>query len=144
MADEDKWGDANEAGGGDFGKTPRWQEEAKTDFEKENTEFLGNIIEGKYVNKMGNVGAKGANMYQLDTEAHGRVSIFGTTVLDDKFEKGSDGKGIPVGSEVKIEHTGKEKSKDGNDYHTFKVLFLKPQMEEAGGGDKDKNEDKPF
>jgi len=113
--------------GGDFGATPRWTEEATTEFEKANTQYLGTTLEGLYVEMLTGIGAKGANMYVLETEAHGKVSVFGSTVLDGKFKK------VPVGSQVKIEYLGKEKAKSGNEYNNFKVLFAPAPLKEVAG-----------
>lgn len=117
--------------GGDFGVTPRWEPEATTEFEKESTQYLGNVIEGRYVEKLEGIGQKGATMYVLEDctageEKFEKLSVFGTTVLDGKFMK------VKPGSQVRITHLGMQKAKKGgNDYRGFRLEAAPPAMQEV-------------
>lgn len=72
-------------------------------------------IEGFFVKVEENVGPNGSKMYTLKTD-EGEVKVWGSTVLDDKLL------GVPNGSYVKIEYEGKQKSKRGTEYHSYKVF----------------------
>lgn len=107
----DEWKNAKEAAAGG-GET--WNRE--------------DTIEGLYVRKRTNIGANDSNMYVLQVK-DGEVGVWGSTVLDTKFEE------IPVGSKVRIEPLGKVKSeKTGRSYIDFKVLYIpsaKAQVDEV-------------
>lgn len=72
-------------------------------------------ITGQYIAKQTNVGKNASNMYTLKTDK-GNVGVWGSTVLDSKFES------IPVNSLVKIESLG---IPAGKNYYDYKV-FTKP------------------
>lgn len=75
-------------------------------------------IQGKYILMKTNVGPNNSKMYMLEVEGKGQIGVWGSTVLDGKFEQ------IPRGSEVKIESLGKTKSeKTGREFDNYKVMF---------------------
>jgi hypothetical protein len=97
MADE--W---IEAGGGD-GDTPTWDRTG--------------TVTGKLTNKQSNVGPNNSMLYTVQTD-NGAIGIWGSTVLDTKFEQ------IPVGSLVRVEALGKEVSpKTKREYMNYKVMY---------------------
>ena len=80
----------------------------------------GTLI-GTYKRHKTNVGPNESNVYEVEVTEKGETqlySIWGSTVLDTKFEQ------IPVGSMVKVEALGEAKSpKSGRTYNDFKVMF---------------------
>jgi hypothetical protein len=109
---EEQWEEVQ----GEQGKLIRWNEEPENAAQKEKTIFVGTEIMGIYEDKRENVGENAANIYNIRTAEHGLLSVWGTTVLDDKFES------IAVSSEVKIVMTGKQKPKNGGKaYFCFTV-----------------------
>lgn len=102
-----------------------WTEAGSASDETWKPENAGDSVTGKYVKVRDNVGANSSNMYYLEQEsADGKdkltISVWGSTVLDTKFEE------IPVGSQVKIEFLGLEKGKGAKPYKNFKVLYKAP------------------
>lgn len=82
-------------------------------------------ITGKLVEVKSNVGSNNSMLYVLET-ADGRVSVWGSTVLDTKFA------GIVRNSMVKIEPLGKVKSeKSSREYYDYKVFVKPPGFEEV-------------
>jgi hypothetical protein len=76
----------------------------------------GDSIEGVYIAKQENVGANSSNVYNLRTPEGEVVGVWGSTVLDAKFE------GIEIGAEVAIEYVGdKVPRKGGKPYKDFFV-----------------------
>lgn len=69
-----------------------------------------------------NVGQNDSNVYVFEevADAEEDVSVWGSAVLDSKFEE------IPVGSRVKIEFLGRVKGKGPQPYKDFKVLYKAP------------------
>lgn len=79
------------------------------------------ILIGTYKNRKENVGINKSNVYIIDEDEKDEpTSVWGSTVLDTKFEE------IPVGSRVKIEYLGKVKGKAPQPYKDYKVLYVKP------------------
>lgn len=73
-------------------------------------------IEGRYAKLEQGMGAKAnSNLYTIQTD-NGPFKVWGSTVLDDKLTS------VPMGSYVKIEYMGKETSKTGTQYHTYRVF----------------------
>lgn len=99
--------DWTEIGGG--GDTEMWDKTS------------GTII-GRYIRKQSDVGRNKSNIYTLETDS-GPVGVWGSTVLDTKFES------IKLNWLVRIEYLGKMAGKNGANYHDFKVSFR--QDEEA-------------
>lgn len=73
-----------------------------------------NPVEGKFVKVETEIGPNKSNMYTLATD-DGEVKIWGSTVLDDKLL------GVPEGTYVRIVYEGKKPSKNGGQYHDYKV-----------------------
>ncbi len=73
-------------------------------------------IEGKYIKAESNVGPNKSNLYTLKTK-DGPVGVWGSTVLDSKFEE------IEVGSLVKIEPLGLKEGKTGKQYQDYDVFW---------------------
>lgn len=70
---------------------------------------------GIYEGMLENVGPNKSKMYTFNTKK-GQVSVWGTTLLDDKIPT------IPIGNEVKIVYEGKMKNeKTSRNYHSFKI-----------------------
>lgn len=82
-------------------------------------------LEGKLVGKKSGVGPNESWLYTIKVK-DGEVGVWGSTVLDTKFE------GIESGSMVRIEPQGKVKSeKTGREYQDFKVFVKPPQFDEV-------------
>ena len=81
-------------------------------------------IQGVFVGMKTNVGRNKSNMYTLKTK-DGEVDIWGSTVLDSKFEN------IGQGMEVRIECLGETESKSGNTYIDYKVQYREVPMQEV-------------
>lgn len=83
-------------------------------------------IEGLLVDIKSDIGPNESFLYVLKTK-EGKVSLWGSTVLDTKFE------GIANGSQVRIEPQGKVTSeKSGRTYQDFKVFVKPPAFKEVG------------
>lgn len=78
----------------------------------------GDSIEGIYVKKKINVGENKANLYVLEVKEK-KLSIWGSTVLDDKMDE------VKVGDVITVTYLGKEKKK----YHNYKLEVEVPDEE---------------
>jgi cytochrome c1 len=106
---------------GEFGKSVRWTEEAKSTWEGENSVYVGDEIHGLLDSKREGVGDNAANIYEIMTTDHGMLSVWDTTVLRDKMTK------VMIGQEVKIVYKGETKPKGGGKpYKTFAVFYKDP------------------
>ncbi len=95
-----------------------WTEAGNAGGESWKPENAGDTIMGTYKSKKENVGVNNSNIYMILIDgAEDPTSVWGSTVLDTKFQE------IPLGSEVKIEYLGKVKSKAPQPYKDFKVLY---------------------
>ena len=74
-------------------------------------------LNGIYVEKKTNVGAHMSNVYIINTEGDTMVQVWGSTVLDNKFQE------IPIGSEVWVECLGETTSKKGTKYVDYNVEY---------------------
>jgi|SRR3990167_9169185 len=84
-------------------------------FGKDNPLRKGDEIEGRYVEKKMNVGSRAANVYILEVDGE-RVGIWGSAVIDSRFEN------VAIGKMVGIQYLGKVKTKDGkSEYNGFWV-----------------------
>ncbi len=73
-------------------------------------------VTGVYVEKRTNVGPNNSNCYILEKEDGKRISVWGSAILDSRFQ------GVTIGEELKIEYLGKAKSeKTGREYHSFEL-----------------------
>lgn len=89
-------------------------------------ENKGDSIQGIFTGVKTDVGINRSNVYLLKTEADEPVSVWGSTVLDTKFQE------ISEGSEVKIEFLGLVKGTGPKPYKDFEV-----QYRDAGETDKE-------
>jgi len=81
-------------------------------------ENKGDVIQGIYKVKKEDVGINKSNVYQLKVSGRDElVSVWGSTVLDTKFEE------IELGNEVRIEFLGEVKGKGPKPYKDFKVDY---------------------
>lgn len=97
-------------------------------FGKENPLTKGDSIEGRYVEKKTNVGSRGSNVYVIETQLGEKVGVWGSTVIDGRFES------IAVGKMVAIEYLGMQKTKDGKtDYKGFWVGMGIDRVGDEGG-----------
>lgn len=81
-------------------------------------------IQGVYVGMKTDVGPNKSNMYTLRTK-DGEVDVWGSTVLDSKFEN------INKGMEVRIECLGEAESKAGKSYMDYKVQYREAPFQEV-------------
>lgn len=86
-------------------------------------------VQGIYVREQNDVGPNKSKLYTLRTE-DGDVGVWGSTVLDSKFEQ------IPPNSEVRVESLGTAEGKNGKEYNDFKVQYkpAKTTLEEVFPG----------
>lgn len=84
-------------------------------------------IQGIYKRSVENVGPNNSMQHILATD-DGEVAVWGSTVLDGKFEQ------IPAGAEVRVEFLGKEKSAKGVEYKNYKVQYRETQANEVFPG----------
>lgn len=89
-------------------------------------------IEGVFSSTKHDVGPNKSNMYMLQTK-DGTTGVWGSTVLDSKFEQ------IPVGSEVRVSFIGLATGKSGKEYKDYKVQY-KPAVEKVVDPWKDSEE----
>lgn len=99
-----------------------WQEAAATN---DSTWDQKKPIEGKYIGNKKEVGPNLSMMYTIENE-DGKTGVWGSTVLDSKFQE------VPVGSMVRVEFLGMEKGLSGKEYKDYKVLYKDAPMTEAG------------
>jgi hypothetical protein len=82
-------------------------------------------IIGQLIKKQSGIGANESNLYTLRTK-DGDVAVWGSTVLDTKFQD------IEVGYDVKIEPLGKVKSpKTGREYFDYTVSYRIGELKEV-------------
>jgi len=77
------------------------------------------VVQGKYVKKDTDVGENGSNMYKLEQEDGSIVSVWGSTVLDNKMDN------VGIGQTIQIKFLGKKPSpnRKGKEYKDFAVLI---------------------
>lgn len=108
---QDEWADATEANSQD---NAAWNPEK------------GDVLIGTYTSSKKDVGPNNSMMYNVTDEETGEITgVWGSTVIDNKFEE------IPEGSRVRIEYLGKASGKSGNSYKDYSVKYKAP----AEGGD---------
>lgn len=95
---------------GEGGNNPTWDKE--------------NPIQGVFVNLKTDVGPNNSNMYTLKTK-DGEVDVWGSTVLDSKFEQ------VPRGAEVRIECLGEAEGKTGKKYIDYKFQYRETPFEDV-------------
>lgn len=72
---------------------------------------------GRYVERKQNVGRHQSNVYIIETTGDTRISVWGSTVLDTKFQE------IPLESEVWITCLGEVSGKGGSTYVDYQVDY---------------------
>ena len=75
---------------------------------------VGDSIEGRYIGKKEKVGRNNSNVYTIETADGKKVGVWGSTVLDSKFQN------IGEGKMVAIQYVGIKKGKTGSTYKDFK------------------------
>jgi hypothetical protein len=77
---------------------------------------VGDSVQGRYVGKKENIGKNKSNVYVIEQQDGSKVGVWGSTVIDARFET------IAVGKMVAIEYVGeKTGKKSGSTYKDFKV-----------------------
>ena len=104
-----------------FGTDNEWKKAEGTNsdggdvFDFDNWTDKTSII-GLYVGRKDDVGPNKSKMYIIETNDNQRVSIWGSTLLDDRFQE------ININEQVKIIYLGKAKSESsGRTYRNFEV-----------------------
>jgi hypothetical protein len=83
---------------------PKW------DYQKQKI-LIGVLTEVKK-----DVGKHHSTVYTIEQQDNGKVTVWGSTVLDDRI------KDIVIGEEIKIEYLGDKPTDKGNPYHDFTVF----------------------
>lgn len=93
------------------------------------------VLIGTYKAKKTNVGPNNSNMYMVREDGKEEdTGIWGGTVLDSRFEE------VPVGSRVRVEYLGQEKTQRGTTYKNYSVKYIVPEgvanvQQTMGGGE---------
>ena len=107
--------------------------------------FLGEVVEGKYQsNKKVNTENGEATIYtiEIDGVAH---DLWGTSLLNQRFNEGNEGSPIPLGVDMRISFLGQKKNKSGSrSYNIFKVEFEEDGVAILGGKEVKDKEDAQF
>lgn len=119
------------AAGTGLSRGVRWTSEPQSEADK--SVYVGAEIQGVYTDKRENIGQYLSNVYEIKTKEHGLLGVWGNAVLDSLFEE------IPVGSEVKITHLGRQapKKPGGKPYHIFNVDYRETPLISAGATGED-------
>lgn len=75
---------------------------------------VGDGISGRYIEKLENIGPNKSNVYVIESNGQ-RIGLWGSTVIDSKFER------ITIGKVVAVAYAGIGKSKMGKSYKDFKI-----------------------
>jgi hypothetical protein len=110
-------------------KDGEWKEATNSEFEDWDWDDPKNkVLIGLYTEMKTGVGANNSNVYiiEMKDESGRTVNVWGSTVLNTKFEK------VQVGEEVRIEYMGEvENKKGGRTYRDFKLFHRIPVAKEA-------------
>lgn len=90
----------------------------------------GDGVEGRYVEIAKDFGPNHSNVYVLETSDGKRVGVWGSTVIDGRFEK------IAIGKMVGIEYVGEERGKSGKTYQNYWVGAGIDTVGDEGGKEK--------
>lgn len=105
---------------------------ARTWPEKDHPLQVGDSVEGKYVEKLENIGINESNVYVLEVDGE-RVGVWGSTVIDENMKE------VALGSIVGFEFAGMRTNKRGIEYKNFIVGVADGEREtpaeSAGGAD---------
>lgn len=107
-----------------MGQSVRWTEQPKNADDK--SIYLGTVIQGFYKGMKTGVGQNESNIYEILLPNGQVVGIWGSGLLDGKFETGGpNGRPIPIGCEVRITYLGisQPKTPKGRPYQNFLVEF---------------------
>lgn len=74
--------------------------------------FLGMQVTGDYVEMKENIGPNESRVYVIRVDDK-LYSIWGSQLLDEKFDKGDNGRPVPVGSVIRLTCNGKKFGKTG-------------------------------
>lgn len=74
---------------------------------------IGEGVEGRYIEKKTGVGKHKSNVYVLESDGK-KIGVWGSTVLDSKFER------VAIGKMVAIAYAGEKEGKNGK-YHDFRI-----------------------
>ena len=123
MADKDEEIDLNDIFPSDSKDSKEeWTEAGGASGNSWKPENIGDRIQGTYTELKKDVGINKSNVYQIqELEKEEPTSVWGSTVLDTKFQE------INVGAEVLIEFLGNVKGSGPKPYKDFKVLY-KPNV----------------
>lgn len=80
-------------------------------------------VQGVYTGKKSGVGPNKSMLYSLRNTDGEIVSVWGSTVIDSKFET------IPTGAEVRVESLGLATGKTGKQYKDYKIQYRLPSTE---------------
>lgn len=106
-----------------MGQSLRWTEQPKNADDK--SIYLGPVVQGFYKSMKTEVGKNASNIYEFLLANGQVVGIWGSGLLDGKFESGNNGRPIPIGCEVRISYQGikQPKTPAGRAYQDFLVEF---------------------
>lgn len=88
-------------------------------------------VMGVYKAKKEDVGPHSSNVYVLEQEDGESISVWGSTVLDNKFSE------IPLHSTVYVESLGKARGKNGTSYKDYKVMYKADPISQVFPGAKE-------
>jgi len=99
--------------------------------------FLGKQVEGEYIELRENVGPNESRIYVVRIAGQ-LYSVWGSLLLDEKFEKGDEGRPVPLGSTIRLTCLGKKYGKTGfsktKGYWDYDLEFVpaNPTFKKAG------------
>lgn len=104
---------------GEKGVGIRWTETPKDDKQRDSTIYLGPVVTGYYIGMKSNVGQNNSNVYEIKLEDGKVVSIWGSGLLDERFEQ------VPLNCLVRVTYKGiaQPKKPTGRPYQNFLVEF---------------------
>src|SRR5512133_815597 len=76
---------------------------------------------GIFVRLKTKVGVHASNVYVVRKDDGSEVGIWGSTVINGRFEE------IPVGSKISIQANGEVKSKSGSKYKDYRIKYIPPK-----------------
>lgn len=77
------------------------------------------VLIGTYKAMKTNVGPNASNMYMVREDGKDEdTGIWGSSIIDSRFEE------VPIGSRVRVEFLGEEKSRRGNTFKNYSVKYI--------------------
>lgn len=107
-----------------MGQTPMWNgKDAEGNFMLKE----GDVLEGVFVSVKPDVGSNHANVYTFKKANGEVVSVWGSTILDTRFEN------LNPGEEVMVKYLGYPESKQrkGAHYHSYDVFHRMPETQQV-------------